>query len=450
MTVILLADPSLEKKRKRASLIELSLSQSKRRQFAVEGLFGDDPSGPNDVRPLEIAVLHKSKKYYPALNDKSTVSELKEELYKLTQVHPSRQKVFGFIKKPKDVLDDHLLVEAGIKKSKALAMVGSDDVSVHQLKGMEVDKDLIDDFDVDNLQKVPPLDLFVMKERRREKVVQTMNEFKAKRLSLLPTAARRIEKPIILIDLHRTLLYAQKKPSKKILLRPYLHEFLGMLYEHYDIGIWSSMGREVTLFLLKKANMHCQDKYKICCVIDKSWNFEVDYESSGQKYLRPVKPLELLFERYPDSFNPHNTIVLDDFSRHSLFNPFNHIKVQPFIVREGDIDPQKYNSAYLMMLGSFLKKAQPFITRAMEGEDTSLDQNPFKHEMKILAGVGYPMCIFAPYPETKDLRALPFKFWDEITKVQLHRALPSFCPPSSSGSHSNKSGGEGRTNQTIL
>lgn len=144
--------------------------------------------------------------------------------------------------------------------------------------------------------------------------------------------------------------------------------------------------------------------------------------------------MELLFQRYPEAFHPHSTVMIDDFSRHSVFNPFNFLKVEPFVVREGEVDPLKYNSSYLMTLGAFLRKACPLIVRAMEEKSTSLEDNPFRQQMQILKNIGYPMSLFAPFPRQKDLRAVPFKFWKELTEAQLQHALPSFVPspPSSS------------------
>mmetsp|Transcript_34041 Transcript_34041/g.87450 ORF Transcript_34041/g.87450 Transcript_34041/m.87450 type:complete len:115 (+) Transcript_34041:6985-7329(+) len=104
-----------------------------------------------------------------------------------------------------------------------------------------------------------------------------------------------------------------------------------------------------------------------------------------------------------------------------------------------------------MLLGAFLKKACPFIVKAMEGESTSLEDNPFQQQMKTLASIGYPMCIFAPFPQEKDLRAIPFKFWKELIEAQLQQtltSLPSFVPSSTSSSAgvaSRENGGDGGT-----
>lgn len=162
-------------------------------------------------------------------------------------------------------------------------------------------------------------------------------------------------------------------------------------------------------------------------MIDKEWMFDIKYESSGQRYVHPVKPLELLCERYPQAFTPLNTILVDDFPRHSVFDPFNHVRVTPFVVRQDAIDETKYNSAYFLLLESFLKKIQPYLLRRMDHEEDERGEegvHPFQNEIRFLRDhTKVDTKPFAPCTERNDLRTLYLKYWHTLIRAKAQMAL---------------------------
>lgn len=43
-----------------------------------------------------------------------------------------------------------------------------------------------------------------------------------------------------------------------------------------------------------------------------------------------VKPLPVIWEKYPTLYSQKNTIMFDDVSRNFLLNPYNGLKIRPF------------------------------------------------------------------------------------------------------------------------
>lgn len=43
-----------------------------------------------------------------------------------------------------------------------------------------------------------------------------------------------------------------------------------------------------------------------------------------------VKPLGVIWGKFPNSYNKHNTIMFDDIRRNFLMNPKNGLKIRPF------------------------------------------------------------------------------------------------------------------------
>jgi len=46
--------------------------------------------------------------------------------------------------------------------------------------------------------------------------------------------------------------------------------------------------------------------------------------------LQDVKPLPVIWEKYPTLYSEKNTIMFDDVSRNFLLNPLNGLKIRPF------------------------------------------------------------------------------------------------------------------------
>lgn len=47
-------------------------------------------------------------------------------------------------------------------------------------------------------------------------------------------------------------------------------------------------------------------------------------------YILKVKPLGVIWGKFPDNYNKYNTIMFDDIRRNFLMNPKNGLKIRPF------------------------------------------------------------------------------------------------------------------------
>jgi hypothetical protein len=94
-------------------------------------------------------------------------------------------------------------------------------------------------------------------------------------------------------------------------------------WPHYDFVIWSATSWKWLEIKLTELGMLTHPSYKICCVLDKSSMFRIvsevnneDNEGSKSRKVDPtqvkhsVKPLEILWNKFPDSWNPRSQTCL--------------------------------------------------------------------------------------------------------------------------------------------
>lgn len=129
---------------------------------------------------------------------------------------------------------------------------------------------------------------------------------------------------LLVLDLDHTLLHFSSKQqvTSQDMKRPHLDLFLSIIYQHYDIAIWSQTHWRWLEIKLIELGMLSHTQYKICFVLDKENMFRI-----GKEY---VKPLHIIWTKCGHLWGPHNTLHVDDISRNFLLNKGNGIVVTPF------------------------------------------------------------------------------------------------------------------------
>ncbi|CAH9102443.1 unnamed protein product [Cuscuta epithymum] len=95
-------------------------------------------------------------------------------------------------------------------------------------------------------------------------------------------------KKLLVLDIDHTL---SDHTTSEDPMRPYLHEFLSVTYAKYDIIIWSA--------------------------------------SSGRSFTT-CKPLHLIWAKFPEFYDPRNTIMVDDMEKNFKMNPQNGLTIKAF------------------------------------------------------------------------------------------------------------------------
>mmetsp|Transcript_823 Transcript_823/g.1137 ORF Transcript_823/g.1137 Transcript_823/m.1137 type:complete len:525 (+) Transcript_823:122-1696(+) len=136
--------------------------------------------------------------------------------------------------------------------------------------------------------------------------------------------------------------------------RPFMDEFLSIAYQHYDLCVWSQTSWRWLETKLVELNMVHNPNYKFCFVLDKTSMFAISANnnnnnnnnnnipenasianntSNNKKYKKEkhyVKPLQIIWSKYPQYWNETNTIHLDDLGRNFALNIQNGLKVSAY------------------------------------------------------------------------------------------------------------------------
>ena len=153
----------------------------------------------------------------------------------------------------------------------------------------------------------------------------------------------RENKPLLVLDLDHTLLdFSSKRIHQAVthemeistvaaMKRPHMDQFLTSTYQNYDLVVWSQTSWRWIEHKLTELGMLTNPGYKFCFVLDKTSMFSVtSTKKDGRSFSHHVKPLELIWKKFPDRWGPHNTVHLDDLSRNFALNIDSGLQVSAF------------------------------------------------------------------------------------------------------------------------
>ncbi|XP_073969065.1 ubiquitin-like domain-containing C-terminal domain phosphatase 1 [Rhodnius prolixus] len=270
---------------------------------------------------VKLIVKWNCKEYeIDALSDNDSVGTLKDVIFKKTGVRPERQKLLNLKFKGKLPDNDCLLAALNLKSGFKVMMMGSLEEAIADANTIPDDlPEVIDDFDIEDGEEVAieNRDVYLAKIDRRIK------EYTIKILN-----PPRPGKKLLVLDIDYTLFDHKSVAEKGYeLMRPYLHEFLTSAYKDFDIAIWSATSMRWIEEKMKLLGVSSHANYKIVFYLDYLAMISVHTPKYG---VIQVKPLGVIWGKFPNEYRQSNTIMFDDIRRNFIMNPQNGLRIRPF------------------------------------------------------------------------------------------------------------------------
>lgn len=297
---------------------------------------GDErPAEEVDEAELALQVSWGGAKYPVEIPSTSTVSDLKAVLFDLTEVLPMRQKVLGIPRIPggPPVLEETVLSTIPFKVDQKLMLVGSREVDISLIQAHEASassaaaSEVVNDLDLDYSVGGGEDAVIRYQESNRRKL----------RRRLETTEIRLINEPrpgkkLLVLDLDYTLMDTKGMQTQSLsdLARPGLHRFLACCYRSYDIVVWSQTSWRWLEAKLTELSMLTNENYKITFVLDRTSMFSITSRRGREERRHEVKALEIVWQKFPGTWDATNTIHIDDLSRNFALNPQSGLKIVPY------------------------------------------------------------------------------------------------------------------------
>jgi len=251
----------------------------------------------------------------------TTVLDLKKMIWEKTQVLPQRQKLLNLKMKGKQAPEEALLSNLDLKSgtSNKIMMMGSSEQAIADVKELKEDPSVINDFEEATAQALA----IEFREEYLDKVEKRVKSYEVKVVN-----EPRAGKKLLVLDIDYTLFdHRSVAESGRELMRPYLHEFLASAYEDYDIVIWSATNMKWIEEKMKVLGCDTNPNYKLSFYLDSRAMISIHSSKYG---VIEVKPLGVIWGKFPDHYSKSNTIMFDDLRRNFLMNPTNGLKIRPF------------------------------------------------------------------------------------------------------------------------
>ncbi|GIL65800.1 hypothetical protein Vafri_19425 [Volvox africanus] len=273
---------------------------------------------------VEVGVKWSGKEIIVKLEPMETVLQLKHKLESETNVLAKRQKILGLkTKDGKAATDESPVGELQIKPNVKFMMMGTPEATIAAAaKEAEAAPEVQDDFDIGADESVANI---AVKDRPevQEKLARRLKSVEVKILS-----PPRPGKKCLVIDIDYTIFdlgSIAERPEE--LARPYLHEFLASAHKSYDIIIWSATSKKWVEVKMKELRVLGNPDYTIVCLLDHTAMVTVHTEKYG---VFDCKPLQFIWDKFPEQYTPANTIMLDDLKRNYIMNPQQGLVIRPF------------------------------------------------------------------------------------------------------------------------
>lgn len=291
---------------------------------------------------IKIVVKWSGKEYeIDSLSSTDTVATLKETIRKRTGVLPERQKLLNLKHKGKIPENDVHLSALNIKPGFKIMMMGSLEEEIEAVSLPPEDlPDVVNDFDIPEEEEVDVCN----REVYLSKITKRISDYK-----IVERNPPREGKKLLVLDIDYTL-FDHRSPAETgyELMRPFLHEFLTEAYKEYDIVIWSATSMKWIEEKMKLLGVASNTAYKITFYMDYLAMITVHTSKYGTVN---VKPLGVIWGKYPEFYSPKNTIMFDDIRRNFLMNPSNGLRIRPF--RQAHMNRQ--TDRELLKLSKYLK-----------------------------------------------------------------------------------------------
>lgn len=135
--------------------------------------------------------------------------------------------------------------------------------------------------------------------------------------------------------LDSNLKYEDFENAYRIYQRPHLEEFLTFIFRNFNVAIFTAASKDYGLFILDNIIR------KIIPDQELSFFFYDYHTDLSRKYYNSPKDLRLLWQKFPTTFQQHNTIIIDDLKDVKVANGFNCINIKEFEVIDENYESEK-------------------------------------------------------------------------------------------------------------
>lgn len=263
------------------------------------------------------------KEYKVLVDETESVEGLKRKLEDCTRVQVKRQKLLGLkTKDGKAASDTEKISNLQIKATSKIMMMGQPEEVIEQTAAAaSAPVEVQDDFDLTAEQEDA-----VEVQHRPEVQEKLARRIRSVELQILNPP--RPGKKCLVLDIDYTLFDLNSSAERpEELARPYLHEFLTAAYEHFDILIWSATSKKWVEVKMRELGVLGNPNYKLVTLMDHQAMLTVQTDKYG---LFDCKPLAFIWAKFPEFYNEHNTIMMDDLRRNYVLNKQQGLVIRPY------------------------------------------------------------------------------------------------------------------------